>query len=99
MADFIVELTEPAAFVVTIEGGQGPAGPPGPPGSGGDKTYEHTQSVASDTWTINHALNKYPSVVVIDSGGSTVLGDITYPTLNQVVLQFSAPFSGVVHLN
>ena len=43
-----------------------------------DKAYEYTQSTASDTWIINHNLNKYPSITVVDSGGNQVYGDVKY---------------------
>ena len=41
-----------------------------------DKAYEYTQSTASDTWIINHNLNKYPSITVVDSGGNQVYVDV-----------------------
>lgn len=64
-----------------------------------DKTHTHDQSVASATWIVTHGLNKFPSVVVIDSGGSEVEGDIGYDSVNQVTITFSAPMSGKAHFN
>ena len=64
-----------------------------------DKHYTHTQSVASASWTITHNLNKYPSVTVVDSAGSVVVGDVQYLSLNDVVITFSGPFSGTAYLN
>jgi len=64
-----------------------------------DKTYRHVQSVSSDTWTINHNLNKYASVTVQDSAGSIVIGEITYNNKNTITLTFSGAFSGEAHLN
>jgi len=64
-----------------------------------DKTYRHVQSVSSDTWTINHDLNKYPSVTVQDSAGSVVIGELTYNSKNTITLTFSGAFSGEAHLN
>ena len=61
--------------------------------------YVHTQMVASDTWTINHDMNKKPSVTVIDSAGTYVMGDMEYPSNSQVVLRFSHPFAGTATLN
>lgn len=61
--------------------------------------YTHTQSVASNTWTINHNLGKYPSVMVVDSAGSVVIGDISYVTINQIIVYFSGTFSGKAYLN
>lgn len=64
-----------------------------------DKTYIHTQDVVSDIWTVQHNLNKMPSVVVVDSGGSAVEGDIQYIDNNSVVLTFSGAFSGKAYFN
>lgn len=64
-----------------------------------DKNYVHDQIASSKTWTINHNLNKYPSVMVINSAGTVALGEITYTSLNQVVITFSAQFSGKAFLN
>jgi hypothetical protein len=65
----------------------------------GDKTYRHIQGVSSNTWTVNHGLNKYPSVSVQDSAGTTVIGDITYNDKNTITLTFSGAFSGEAHFN
>lgn len=64
-----------------------------------DKTYTHNQSISSDTWVVNHNLKKYPSVLVQDSAGSTVIGEITYNDENTITLTFSGAFSGKAHLN
>ena len=42
-----------------------------------DQTYTYTQNGSSHTWVITHNLNKFPSVTVIDSGDSVVVGCIT----------------------
>lgn len=62
-------------------------------------TYTFTQSGAASTWTINHNLQKYPSVTVVDSSGNVVVGFQKYNNNNQIVLTFSAPFSGSAYLN
>ena len=64
-----------------------------------DKTHRHIQSLPSDTWIINHNLNKYPSVTVQDSAGSIVIGELTYNNKNTITLTFSGAFSGEAHLN
>jgi len=61
--------------------------------------FTHIQGAASDTWTIVHNLNRNPSVTVIDSAGTEVFGDITFDSLDQVTLNFSAAFSGEAYLN
>lgn len=86
-----VYVTEDVISVVSI-GTQGPAGP-------GQETYTHTQSVASDTWVIEHNLGRHPSVVVIDSAGSVIISDVQYDSPYQVTVTFSAAFSGKAYLN
>jgi len=62
-------------------------------------TYTFTQSTAASTWTINHNMARFPSVTVVDSSGNVVVGFQTYNNNNQIVLTFSAPFSGSAYLN
>ena len=64
-----------------------------------DKNFYFTQTTASDTWTITHNLNKYPSATVIDSAGTEVVGNITYNSLNQITITFSGAFKGSATLN
>tara|TARA_R100000657_G_C4595879_1_gene53262 strand:- start:129 stop:584 length:456 start_codon:yes stop_codon:yes gene_type:complete len=65
----------------------------------GDKNFVFTQDIASDTWVINHNLNKFPSVSVVNSADLTVYGNVEYDTLNQVTVTFNAPFTGKAFLN
>ena len=65
----------------------------------GDKTYAHYQNVQSDTWEIQHNLDKYPSVTVVDSANNIVIGDIRYIDANNVVVTFTVPFSGKAFCN
>lgn len=85
----VVSNTEQPTVEVVITGGI----------IGGDKNFIFTQSSSSDTWTINHTLNKFPSVSVVDSAGSVVIGEITYNSTSQITLTFSASFSGKAYLN
>jgi hypothetical protein len=64
-----------------------------------DKSFIFEQQIPSASWTIVHNLNKFPSVVVIDSAGSIVVGEISYTSLNQIILNFSSGFSGKAYLN
>lgn len=64
-----------------------------------DKNYVHAQTTASDSWTIIHNLNKLPSVTVIDSAEEEVIGEITYDSVNQLTIKFTAPFKGKATLN
>jgi hypothetical protein len=64
-----------------------------------DKHYKHVQGVSSAVWTINHNLDKHPSVIVKDSAGSTVIGEILYTDLDNLTITFSGAFSGEAYLN
>jgi hypothetical protein len=57
------------------------------------------QQTASARWVIVHGLHRYPTVIVVDSGGTVVAGDVAYPNDTAVVLTFSAPFSGTAYLD
>ncbi len=62
-------------------------------------TYVHNQISASTTWTILHNLSKFPSVSVVDTAETVVIGEIKYDSLNQITLTFSAAFAGKAYLN
>lgn len=80
-------------------GGQGEQGEPGPPGSPGIAgSYVFNQGLPSSTWTINHPLGYRPAVIVFDTGGNEIDGDISLPSNNTVILTFSSSFSGVAYL-
>ena len=64
-----------------------------------DKNYVFIQSAPSATWTITHNLGKFPSVSVVDSGNTTVYGDIDYIDENSLTITFSAAFGGKAYMN
>lgn len=66
---------------------------------GQDKSYIHTQRVASTEWSITHRLDKYPSVTIVDSGGNAVMGEVQYLSKQTVKVTFSAAFAGTAYLN
>ncbi len=65
----------------------------------GGSTYVHTQSSPSATWSISHNLGRRPSVTVVDSAGTVVIGEVTYLSDNTLRVEFSAGFSGQAYLN
>ena len=87
----------PAAEAVVVRVAGGERGPAGPPGTG--STYVHTQSTPSAVWTITHNLARRLSVTVVDSTDRVVLGEVRYPSDNQITVTFSAAFSGAAYLN
>lgn len=60
--------------------------------------YVHAQPVASDNWLITHPLGGYPSIAVVDSASTVVMGDVSYLSTTQVQVSFAAPFSGFAYL-
>ncbi len=64
----------------------------------GDKNFTETVSL-SNTWTVNHNLNKYPAVSVLDTAGTEIYGQIDYVSLTQVVITFVLPVAGTVTCN
>lgn len=98
----IVQVTQPTVVVepiipvVTVTA----PGPQGPPGqfTVGDVAYTHIQNTSSATWTINHNLGFNPTAVVLDSAGTQCEGTFSYPTVNQMVITFTAPFQGTAYV-
>ena len=64
-----------------------------------DKTFEFTQGQPATTWNIQHNLNKFPSVSVINNNNVVINGEVTYIDKNNVQINFSAGFSGKAYLN
>lgn len=70
----------------------------------GDITYTHNQSTTSNTWTITHNLNRFPSVTVVDSADTIVYGTVVYNSANQLTITFfegssALAFQGKAYLN
>lgn len=95
----IIELVEVAEQGLPgpqgLQGIQGETGAPGLSGA----NYVHAQSVPAADWVISHGLSRYPSVTVVDSAGSTVIGNVEYVSANQVVVHFNGAFGGSAFLN
>ena len=64
-----------------------------------DKTFVYNQATSSDVWEIEHNLDKYSSVTVVDSGGSVVVVEIVYINKKNVQITFTSAFSGKAYLN
>ena len=63
------------------------------------RTFIFEQGRASKEWVIEHDLDKYPSVTVVDSSGNIVEVSVEYITRNKVILKMNAMFSGKAFLN
>lgn len=65
----------------------------------GDKNYVHPQPVASATWTVQHDLNKFPSVTSVNINNIEMYGEVVFDDLNNLTINFSAAFSGQAFIN
>jgi len=52
-------------------------------------TYTHTQGVAASVWNIEHNLNRYVQITIVDSGGNVVEGAESYDENNNGKVNFS----------
>ena len=95
-SDTVAVTVEQPSVEVTVAG-IGVQGPKGEPGSSGDITFDHTQSSASATWTINHNLGFKPDVEVRNSGGQVVMAEVLHVSVNQTLIYFSSPTTGSAH--
>lgn len=64
-----------------------------------DKNFVFKQNLPAATWTVVHNLGKYPSITVVDSAGTVVVGEIILQTTEQAVINFNAAFSGKAYCN
>lgn len=64
-----------------------------------DANYVHTQSSPSVTWTVVHNLGKFPTIAVVDTGGSVVIPDVHYVNVNTITVTFGSATSGQVFCN
>ena len=102
--DPVVVEGEPTLEAVEVgipgpAGPQGAPGPQGPPGSGGDLNYTHEQSTPSAVWLYEHGLGKYPAVRTFGTDGVEMEGDVTYPDIDTVRVEFSGSMSGTAYNN
>jgi len=63
------------------------------------ETFEFAQATPSTNWTIQHDMDKFPSVSVVNNNKVLMYGDITYIDKNNLTINFSAGFSGKAYLN
>lgn len=63
------------------------------------KTFIFEQGIASDTWNIQHNLNKMPSVHLVDSTGREFEAVKDYISTNQVIIRLGSATTGKAYLN
>jgi len=65
-----------------------------------DSSFIYTQVIASDFWDITHNIGKFPSVQVVDTANTSILGfEINYINKDRLTLSFILPFAGKAYLN
>jgi len=91
------EGTDPAYWedLGSFRGDPGPEGPPGP----GALAVVFTQSSPAAVWTVAHNLGSYPSVTVVDTGGTVVDPDVHYNDQNTLTIVFGSATTGRAFLN
>lgn len=62
-------------------------------------SYTHVQNAVSYNWAITHNLGYYPNVVVTDSAGTVIEGEVTYPSAHEVSITLSQALSGYAYLS
>lgn len=65
----------------------------------GNAFFEHYQSVADTLWTVNHNLNRHPSVTTTNISGGVVNGTISYINNNTVTIRFTPARTGYAYFN
>lgn len=65
---------------------------------GNTRRHVHAQATPAESWIITHNLGGKPSVTVVDSADTYVVGEVTYNSTSQVTVAFTTPFSGYAYL-
>ena len=64
---------------------------------GGDSTYQVVQSFVNQSEiTIQHNLQKYPTVVVVDTTGRELVAEVTHDSTDQMVIRLNPAASGKI---
>lgn len=82
-------------------GPQGAQGQPGLPGTQGDLggVFQYEQVQSSTVWQVDHNLGYYPNVTTVDSAGTRIEGDVSYPDITTVTVTFSVAIGGRAYLS
>ena len=65
----------------------------------GDKNFVFTQAVASNTWVIQHNLNKFPSVTSVNVNNIEMFGEVVFADVNNLTINFTSASSGKAYVN
>jgi hypothetical protein len=65
----------------------------------GDKNFVFTQATPSAVWTVQHNLDKFPSVTSVNNNNIQAYGAVEYIDKNNLTITFSGGFSGKAYMN
>jgi hypothetical protein len=102
-SEVAIEVVDQSVRVMAIEHPSiivlGESGPQGIPGANQVLGYVFNQTSPLSQWTIVHGLDFVPNITVVDSAGSVVEGDYSYPNENTVLATFVGAFAGKAYLS
>jgi hypothetical protein len=102
-SEVAIEVVDQSVRVMAIEHPSiivlGELGPQGIPGANQVLGYVFNQTSPLSQWTIVHGLDFVPNITVVDSAGSVVEGDYSYPNENTVLATFVGAFAGKAYLS
>ena len=66
--------------------------------SKGEATFVFNQTIPSTVWNINHNLNRFPSIELVDTAGDLMMTNIDYIDANNIRATFSAATAGQAYV-
>jgi hypothetical protein len=60
--------------------------------------HVHNQADPQSIWTAVHQLGGKPSVMIVDTADTVVVGDVIYVSNTELRIEFTAPFAGYAYL-
>lgn len=66
--------------------------------AGNTRRQVYTQGSPSTTWNITHSLGGRPSITIVDTAETVVIGEVTYISDSQITVEFTTAFSGFAYL-
>lgn len=61
-------------------------------------TIRYVQTVPATVWNVNHGLNSFPSVDVLDTGNEQLFGEVDYVDDDNLTITFAVPTVGTAFL-
>lgn len=66
--------------------------------AGNTRRHVHNQADPQSIWTAVHPLGGKPSVMIVDTADTVVVGDVIYVSNTELRIEFTAPFAGYAYL-